>query len=74
MNGLPVGTHTDVVHIELDGLGLLLVLEMVISQQVVDLINDCRCWGATFRKARGLKGKKKIIMILSTNLYMKFRV
>lgn len=42
-------------HIELDGFGLLLVLEMVISQQVEDLINDWRRRSTSFRKARGLK-------------------
>ena len=42
-------------HIELDGFGLLLVLEMVISQQVVDLINDWRCRSTTLGKAWGLK-------------------
>lgn len=31
-------------HIELDGFGLLLVLEVVISQQVIDFIDDWRCW------------------------------
>lgn len=42
-------------HIELDGFGLLLVLEMVIRQQVVDLINDWTCWSTTLGKAWGLK-------------------
>lgn len=42
-------------HIELDGLGLLLVLEVVISQKVVNLINDWRCRSTTLRKAWGLK-------------------
>lgn len=54
-NTLPVGTHTDVMHIELDGFGLLLVFEMVISQQVVHLINDWRRRSTALRKAWGLK-------------------
>lgn len=45
-------------HIKLDGFRLLLVLEMVISQQVVDLINNWRCRSTTFRKAWGLKEDK----------------
>lgn len=55
LNDLPVGPHTDVMHIELDGFRLLLVLKMVISQQVVDLGNDWRCRSTSFRKAWGLK-------------------
>lgn len=42
-------------HVELDGFGLLLVLEMVIGQQVVDLISDRRCRSTALRKAWGLK-------------------
>lgn len=42
-------------HIELDGFGLLLVLEVVISQQVVDLIDDWRCRSTALGKARSLK-------------------
>lgn len=41
-NYLPVGTLADVMHVELDGFGLLFVLEMIISQQVVHLIDDRR--------------------------------
>lgn len=41
-------------HVELDGLGLLLVLEVVISQQVVDLIDDWRSRRAALREARRL--------------------
>lgn len=54
-NRLPVGPYTDVMHIELYGFGLLLVLEMVIGQQVVNLINDQRWRSAALRKAWGLK-------------------
>ena len=42
-------------HVELDGFGLLLVFEMIISQQVVDLIDDGWCRGTSLRKAWGLK-------------------
>lgn len=52
---LPVGTHADVVHVELDGFRLLLVLEVIISHQVVDLINDWRSRSAAFRKTWSLK-------------------
>lgn len=38
-------------HIELDGLGLLLVLEVVVSQEVEDLIDNRGCWSAPLRKA-----------------------
>lgn len=55
---LPLGTHAYVVHVELDGLGLLLVLEVVISQQVVDLIDDWRSRRAAFREARSLSESK----------------
>lgn len=46
-------------HIELDGFGLLLVLEVVVSQQVVDLINDGGRRCTTLRKAWSLKDNKK---------------
>lgn len=42
-------------HVELDGFGLLLVLEMIISQQVVDLINDWWSRSAALRRTRGLQ-------------------
>lgn len=51
----PFRTHADVVNIKLNGLGLLLVFEMVISQQVVDLVNDWGRRSTSFREARRLK-------------------
>lgn len=56
-------------HIELDGFGLLLVLEMVISQQVVDLINDWRCRSTTLREAGGLK--ERVVEIKIKHLFNK---
>lgn len=58
INELPVGTHADVMHIKLDGFGLLLVFEMVISQQVVDLVYDGRRGSTALRKAWGLGENK----------------
>lgn len=46
----PVGTHADVVHVELDGFRLLFVFEMVVRQQVVQLVNHRGCRGSSFWK------------------------
>jgi len=43
------------VHVELNCFGLLLVLEMIISQKVVDFIDDRRCRDTAHRKAWSLK-------------------
>ena len=53
----PVGTHADVVHVELDGLGLLLVLEVVVGQQVEHLVDDWRSRGPALGKTRCLADK-----------------
>ena len=44
-------------HVELDGLGLLLVLEVVVGQQVEYLVYDGRCRGPALRKTRRLEDK-----------------
>lgn len=54
-------------HVELDGFGLLFVLEMIISQQVVHLIDDWRWGGTVRRKAGGLK-KIKVKDELTTEI------
>lgn len=54
----PVRADADVMHVELDGLGLLLVFEMVISQQVVEFIYHRRGGVSPFREAGHLAGKK----------------
>lgn len=52
----PVRADADVMHVELDGLGLLLVFEMVISQQVVELIHHWRGGVSPFWEAGHLAG------------------
>lgn len=54
-NPLPVGRYTYVMHVELNGFGLFLVFEMIVSQQVVNLIDDWWCRGSVCRKRGGLK-------------------
>lgn len=54
----PVWADADVMHVELDGLGLLLVFEMVIGQQVVELIYHWRGGVSPFWEAGHLAGKK----------------
>lgn len=45
-------------HVELDGLGLFLVFEMVISQQVVELIHHWRVGVSPIWEARHLAGER----------------
>lgn len=54
-------------HVELNGFGLLLVFEVIISQQVVDFINDWRGWKTTLRKAWGLKKQQIANMRRNSN-------
>ena len=54
----PVGADADVVHVELDGLGLLLVLEVVIGQEVVELVDHWRGGVGPFREAGHLAGER----------------
>ena len=54
----PVGADTDVVHVELDGLGLLLVLEVVIGQEVVELVDHWRGGIGPFGEAGHLAGER----------------
>ena len=54
----PVGADADVVHVELDGLGLLLVLEVVIGQEVVELVDHWRGGVSPFREAGHLAGER----------------
>ena len=54
----PVGADADVMHVELDGLGLLLIFKMVISQQVVELIHHRRRGVSPFWEARHLADER----------------
>lgn len=58
-NYLPVGTNADVMHVEFDCFGLLLVLKVIISQQIEDLVNDWGCGGASCWKGRDLNEQTK---------------
>lgn len=62
-NELPVRKNTYVMHIELDGFGLLLVLKMIVRHKVVDLIDDRRCRSTALGKAWSLKERNKEILI-----------
>lgn len=42
-------------HVELNSFGLFLVFEMIISQKVVNLIDDWWCGGAVCGKTGGLE-------------------
>lgn len=54
----PVRADANVMHVELDSLGLLLVFEMVISQQVVELIYHWRGGVSPFWEAGHLASEK----------------
>lgn len=47
----PVGADANIMHVELDGFRLLLVFEMIISQEVVELIHHWRGGICPFWKA-----------------------
>lgn len=47
----PVRADADIMHVELDGFRLFFVLEMIISQEVVELIQHWGCGVCTLWKA-----------------------